>query len=381
MKNKIIKTVIAVVVLLIAGYLFYDKIYLPKTTYKTITPKTGKISQQVFGIGNVGAKNIYSINAGVSAKILSINTDEGKWVKKGELLATLDEVDLPTLLQEAKLSVKKAFFALKASEKQLVGLKAQEKLATITYKRYDKLLKQSFASKAEYDNAKANLSNIKSQVEVVKAQINSAKEELKISKKAVEALKIKISKYKIYSPIDGFVISKDAEVAQDVLPNQTILKIVDPKTVWIKTYIDEKISGDIKVNQKATIALRSQNGKKLQGFVKRIVAQSDPVTLEREVDVAFDKVPIPFYINEQAQVTISTKSFDNVLKVPANLIIYKNAQSGVWIVKNNKAQFQKVTIIARGDKFVGVKGLNSNAKLIIVNSNNKPLKEGMRIHL
>ena len=381
MISKIVKYLIVIAIVAAGGYLFYKKVYIPKTTYTTITPQKGDISEQVFGIGNVGAKNTYLINAGVGSKILSILTDEGRWVKKGDLLVTMDEVDLPKLLEQSKISVQKAEFALKASQKRLKGLIAQKDLAYKTYIRYKKLKNQSFASQAEYDKAKADLNEIISQIDVTKAEIESAKAEIDRAKKSVEALEVKISKYKIYSPVDGFVISKEAETAQDVLPNQTILKIVDPKTVWVKTYIDEKISGGVKVGQKATIALRSQNGKKLNGYVKRIVTQSDPVTLEREVDVAFDKVPIPFYINEQAQVVISTKKFSDVIKVPANLIVYKDEKAGVWVAKGDKAHFQKIEIIARGEDFVGVKGISLNDKLIKISPNNKPLKEGMRIHL
>ncbi len=381
MINKIVKYLVILAIIGIGGFLFYNKIYIPKITYKTTLPKKGNISVKVFGIGNEGAKDIYSINAGVSAKVLSILTDEGKWVKKGDLLVVMDEVNLPELLKEAKLGVNKAKFDFIASQKELKGFLAQKSLALITFKRYDKLKKQSFVSKAEYDKAKSDLSQIKAQIEATKAHINSAKIGIKIAKKAVDSLQTRISRYKIYSPVSGFVISKNIQTHQAVLPNQTILEIVDPKTVWIKTYIDEKISADIKVGQKAIITLRSKQNKKLKGYVKRIVAQSDPVTLEREVDVAFDKLPIPFYINEQAQVVIITKQFKKLLRVPANLIVYKDEKPGIWIVKNNKAHFQNVKIIARGENYIGISGIKDNTKLLITSPGNKPLKEGMSLHL
>ena len=212
------------------------------------------------------------------------------WVKKGDLLVTMDTVDIPQLLDEAKISVKKANSELIASQKELQSIKAQKNLAQVTYNRYAKLQKQSFASQAEYDKAKADLDVINAQIEATKAHINSAKAEVTRAKKGVEALEVKLSRYKIYAPVDGYVISKDAEIAQSVTPSQSILKIVDPKTVWIKAYIDEKISGDVKVGQKASITLRSQNDKKFSGYVKRIVAQSDAITEEREVNIAFDKL-------------------------------------------------------------------------------------------
>ena len=42
--------------------MFYNKVYVPKTTYKTISPEVGSLNVEIFGIGNVGAQNIYSIN-------------------------------------------------------------------------------------------------------------------------------------------------------------------------------------------------------------------------------------------------------------------------------------------------------------------------------
>ena len=110
--SKIVKYLIILVAVGMGVFVFYNKIYVPKTTYKTISPEVGSLYVEVFGIGNVGAQNIYSINAQTGGKIVSILSDEGKWVKKGDLLVTIDTVDIPQLLEEAKISVKKANFEL-----------------------------------------------------------------------------------------------------------------------------------------------------------------------------------------------------------------------------------------------------------------------------
>ncbi len=378
--KKIVKYLIILAVVVVAGLIFYNRVYIPKTTYKTISPKVGDLSVEVSGIGNVSAKDIYSINAQMGGKILSILSDEGEWVKKGDLLVTMDSVDLPLLLQEAKISIKKANSELKASQKELQSLKAQKNLAYITYKRYAKLKKDSFASQAEYDKAKAELETITAQIEAAKAHINSATTEVSRAKKGVEALEVKLSRYKLYAPVDGYVISKSAQSAQSVVPSQTILKIVDPKTIWIKAYIDEKISGDVRVGQKALIQLRSQRDKKFSAIVKRIVAQSDIITGEREVNVAFDDLPIPFYINEQAEVSITVKKLKDVLKVPSNVIVYKDGKASVWVALDKKAKLQNVEIIARSKDEIAISGLDKNRKIIIPQTDKKPLKNGMSIH-
>jgi len=377
---KIVKKyIIILAAVLVMGGVFYNKVYIPKTTYEIISPTSGELLVEIFGIGDLGAKNIYTINAQTGGKILNIYTDEGEWVKKGDLLVSIDSVDMPELLEEAKISVKKASSELVASKKELESLKAQINLALVTFKRYEKLKKQSFASQSEYDKAKADLDVVDAQIKATKARIKSANIEIERSKKNVEAIKVKLSRFNIYAPTDGYVIAKDAEVAQSVTPSQTILKIVDPKTVWVKTYVDEKISGEIRVGQDATITLRSQRDKKYKGIVKRIVAQTDPITQEKEIDVAFENLPIPFYINEQAEVLIATKRFSNIVKISSKFLVSKNGSLGMWVKKDSKAHFKKLDITARGEDELSASNLNINDEIIVVSSKKKPLYEDASI--
>ena len=378
--NKPLKYTLIAAGIIAAGTLFYNKVYIPKTTYERISPTVGEMRTEVYGIGNVGAERIYQITAQTGGRILAIHTDEGKWVKKGDLLIEIDSVDLPQLLEEAKIAAKKAASEYIASQKEMQSLLAQKELAKITYRRYLKLKERSFASKAEYDKAKADLDVVNAQIEATKAHITSAKMEVARANKAVGALEEKLSRFTVHSPVDGYVIARKAEVAQSVLPSQTILQIVKPKEVWVRAFIDEKLSGSIKVGQKADIKLRSQYERIFKGSVKRIVAQSDPVTQEREVDVAFNKVPIPFYINEQAEVTISSKTYQNVVKIPAKALTYYQEKAGVWTEKDGHAHFIPVKILTRDHDEVAVEGIEKNTEILVESSHKKPIKEGSRVH-
>ena len=378
--NTMIKYVIVALLVVGGALVFYNKVYIPKSTYNKITPTKGNLDVTVFGIGEVDAKDIYSVNAQTSAKILTITKDAGDWVKKGELLVAMDPVDLPQLLQEAKIAVKKASLEHIASKKELQSLVAQKKLALITYKRYAKLKEQSFASQSEYDKAKADLDALNAQIAASKARINAAAAEIVRAQKGVEALSVKLSRYTITAPIDGYVIAREADVAESVAPTMPILKIVDPKTVWIKASIDERISGAIAVGQKAIITLRSQANKKFLGLVKRIAPQSDAVTQEREVDVAFEKLPIPFYMNERAEVLITTKTLKDVVKIPSDLLVHKENRVGVWIDSNSKAHFNEVKVLGISNNEAAVSGLSLSAKVLVPVANKKPLFEGSGIH-
>ena len=121
--KKTTNYLIAVAVVLAAGGLFYFKVYLPKTTFETVKAERKSMDDTVFGIGQVDAKNIYPLGAQTGGKILEILVDEGDWVKKGDLIASIDPVDMPQLLDEAKISGKKARLEVEASLKELESLR------------------------------------------------------------------------------------------------------------------------------------------------------------------------------------------------------------------------------------------------------------------
>ncbi|WP_456429482.1 efflux RND transporter periplasmic adaptor subunit [Nitratifractor sp.] len=377
MRNRWLKWGILALVIGGAAVLFYKKVYLPKSTYNYETAKQGELNLTVFGIGNVSAKNIHPIASNTGGKILKIFKDQGESVHKGEIIATLDPVDLPDQLAQAKAVLEKSRFETEASRQELRQLEAQQELARANFRRYETLNKRGYAAQEEYDKARTDLKVVQAQIAAAKARIASSLAEQKRSQKSIDALQQKIDRLRVLSPMDGTVVSKDAEAGQTIAAQQPIVTVVDPREVWVKAYIDERISGQIAKKQKAQIVLRSKAGQKLRGFVARIEAESDPVTEERVVDVAFDKVPIPFYLNEQAEVTITTGLLHDVLLVPIRLVRH----GGVWVYRRGEAHFIKLEILGKNDRFAAVKGLREGEKILVPDPHKKPLFEGADIRL
>jgi len=245
-----IRYAIALLLILAGGVLFYFKAYIPKTTFKTTHPKEGNIEVKVFGIGEMGAKDIYAVGSQMGGKIVTLLSDQGQWVKKGELLATIDPVDLPQLREEANLALKKASQESEALKKELDNIQAQKKLALLTYTRYKKLKEQGYVSQAEYDKAKTDLEGIKAQIAATSARIDSSKSEISRLQKNIEGLDEKLSRYKVYAPVDWLRhLQRCRSCPNPYDPRKRYFRIVDPKTVWVKAYIDERISGKVKTRQ------------------------------------------------------------------------------------------------------------------------------------
>lgn len=372
---------IAIILISLFGIFFYTKVYIPKDTFKIVAPQKGTLQVSIHGIGNVSAKDIYPITAQSGGKITAILTDEGKWIKKGDLLVVMDGEDLQAQVQSAQASLQKATFDTEASKSELANTQAQRTLIQKTYDRYQALNQQGYVTKAEYDKAKSDLQSIQAAITTARSKINASIAEAHRAQKNVEALEIKIKNLKVYAPVDGLVLSKDAQEAQDVLPTTAILKIVDPKTLWVETNIDERISAQIKLNQQASIALRSHPNHPYAGKVVRIETQSDAVTLERKIDVAFDAIPKPFYINAQALVNIAVKKYENVFKIPLNLLVTREGKLGIWVLKEGRASFLVVQKIAQNDNEIAISNISDQTKIIVPNASKKPLRDGMKIRL
>jgi hypothetical protein len=161
-------------------------------------------------------------------------------------------------------------------------------------------------------------------------------------------------------------------------PNQTIVEIVNPKDVWVATNIDTRISGNINIGNSATILLRSSS-KEYKGTVSSIKPVNNNITYEREVDIVFNNLPIPFYLQEQAIIKINLKTLKDIVKIPTKVLDIYNQQQGVWIETNGKVSFKHIKILAYDKDLIATKDINSNINLVIPNPKNKTLSNGMKI--
>jgi RND family efflux transporter MFP subunit len=359
---------------------FYNKIYVTKSTFETTKPEQGDLLVATRAIGNVSAKDIYEITPQSSGVIEDIYFDEGEWVKKGDLLFSIKPIELPLLQEEAETMVNKARMQKNSLGKTKEGLIAQQKLLQTTYERYTKLLAQKFVTQAEYDKSKSELETLNAQIATLDSEILTAELEILGAQKNLQALNAKRFSLKVYAPVDGYITKKSAQKEQYILASQSVFRIVDATTLWIEVNVDERVAKQIVLEAFSTIKLRSCDTL-FNGKVKRIFAQSNPVTRERKVAVAFDSIPMPFYLNEQAEVNIASAKYENVLKLPLSLVEQKDARLGVWVVKENHAYFTPITLLAKNHQEVAIlEGITKNDTLLIPAQEKRPLMHGMRVY-
>ena len=378
MKNYI-KYIVYLAILLVVGFGFYNKIYIPKHTFKTVSATKGSIEVKVNGVGNVGARNIYKIGSLYGGKISGFKVEEGAYVEQNELIATIDSVDLSDKIAEQKALKSKLLNDIESLKIDRLSAKVNFKYQNEVFNKNKKLYKLHTISNLNYQKYLTAKDTAKLKIESIDAHIASLKDQVRQIVALINGLQKRLVRYTIKAPISGYVTKKIAVNYQIIMPNQTLLELVNTKDVWVKTYIDTRLSGKVKLGDSASIKLRSSN-KIYKGKVVNINPINNPITYEREIDVAFDKLPIPFYLEEQAIVKIHIKTLKDALIIPTKALSTYKGKNGVWILKDNKVEFKPVKIIAYDGEKVALKDVSADAKLVIPDPKKVALKDGLKIY-
>jgi len=267
--------------------------------------KTQTHSTQVNGVGTLEAKEIITISPKHASKISTVYADEGETVSKGAHLAQMELSELTGIQTQNSAAIDKSR-AQVASQKALIeDLKGKQTLADATLKRYTNLIKGGFVTQAEFDSVQASAKSASFALVSAQEALKLSEHEVKRTIGSLDSVNATINDYSLRSPIDGIIISREAEAGSTIGAGTAVFKIANPKTLWVRTYIDERQSGTLQVGQKAVVTLRSTGEQKYAGVVSRIGVMSDRITEERVVYITLDHLPIPFSLGEQAEVQIN----------------------------------------------------------------------------
>jgi HlyD family secretion protein len=241
----------AVLVILCGGYWGFTKLKSAEQTYSFETAKVGKgsIANTITATGTLEAIKTVSVGTQVSGVIEKINVDFNSQVKKGQLLAQLDETPLLAQLDQSKASVDQG-------ESQVKYMKA-------TYERYKALIQKKLIAQSDFDLAEYNY--------------NNSLATLKNAKSVYDKNRINLSYARIYSPIDGVILNRAVDEGQTVAASfstPTLFTIANDLTqMRVEAKIDEADIGQIRLNQRVKFSVDAYPEMKFDGSVSEIRMQ------------------------------------------------------------------------------------------------------------
>lgn len=367
-------------VLLLVGFGFVVARSGPLAPTKiTITRvEHGSLSSSLFGIGTVEARRSYFIGPTAAGRVKAVHVDVGEHVKAGQMLAEIDPVDLDQRLRSIDASYARASSAILAAEAQRKDVLARQSVANLNAKRYRDLGDKHFVSPSAVESKQQELTSAQAAVDASEANLQSARQEAVRLRADQDALLQQRKNLRLLAPSDGVVTSRDAEVGSTVIAGQSVLKLIEPDSLWVKVRLDQGRSRGLAAGQAASIVLRSSPETPLTGKVVRIEPLSDSVTEERITLVAFDQIPVGLSIGEMAEVTIQVVANKPGLTLP-NAAIKQAPHAGVWKLQDGKPTF--VAIKLGGSSLDGLvqvlEGINSGDEIVVYSE--RELSEGGRV--
>lgn len=336
------------------------------------------LSPGVYGIGTVEAQHAYAVGPIQAGRVLRVLADQGDRVQAGQLLAEIDPVDMRQRAEAAASATARARQAARAAQAQVAEADSRVQLAQANSARYQALYQQNFVAKEMVDSRRHEAAAAEAALAAARANAAGAQREIGRAEAELQGIDQQRSSLRLVSPIDGVVTAREAEPGTTVVAGQAVLRLVDPARLWVRARVDQARAEGVQVGQAADIVLRSAPGAVLPGKVVRIDLQSDAVTEERIVNVAFDPPPAQLYLGELAEVTIRQPGARNVLAVPRAALAQYQGRIGVWRIQQGRARFQAVQPgVQTAEQVQILSGLAEGDRLIAYSA--KQLDDGVRV--
>lgn len=354
---------------------------LAPTRVTIVQVAQGEVSPALSGIGTVEARRTYLIGPTAAGRVNRVLVDVGETVKQGQLVAEMDTVDLDDRVTSAVAAVSRARSAVVTAEAQVNDAKSRQELADIEVRRYIDLGRKDIVSQSTVEGKVQQKSSADAQLAAAEAALAGAREELARLNAEKEGVKQQRQNIRMMAPADGVVISRDAEPGSTVLAGQSVIKLVQPSSLWIKVRVDQGRSAGLRVGLPAEITLRSNPGRPLAGKVVRLEPVSDSVTEERIAEVAFDRLPQGVSIGEMAGITLYLPAISDALVLPNASLSHQGARTGVWRHEDGHIRFVPVKTGAEGldGKVQIVGGLRAGDEVVVYSE--RELRDDSRIKI
>lgn len=336
--RKITIALVGLLVLLVAGaawWRFGHALDLP-----VAVARQGAIVARVVGPGSVQARVPVTLSSRINATVTQVMVDVGDAVRQGQVLVTLDDRDLSARRGVVAGQSEALLRNTDGARAALAKAQADLELARSKLRRDKDLLAQGFVSQAVVDASTAALDAAAAGVDAARATLAAREADARTLVQEARYADVTLSHTRIPAPMDAVVVQRLGEVGNTVVPGTPLLKLVDPRTVWVATRVDESVVGRVQPGQAASIRLRG--GELLPGKVARIARQSDAATRELDVHVAFDSVPQRFAIDQEAEVSIAVGEDRGILVPLAALTRDRSGRQGVLVIEGERTRFQPV---------------------------------------
>ena len=318
--------------------------------------------------GYVTARRRATVSSKVTGKVLEVFIEEGQAVRKGQVLARLDDSQM-----RAALAVARAQEG--ASRRVAAEDEARLREAELTLKRRADLVKEGVIGKAELDAAEA-------QVESLRARIALALQQVEVAQSQVHMRQTDLNDMVVRAPFDGVAISKDAQPGEMISPVSAgggftrtgIGTIVDMSSLEIEVDVSESYINRVRPAQPVEAVLDAYPDWRIPAHVITTVPSADRQKATVRVRIGFESLEpriLPdmgvkvSFLNDRPSAPDANAQRARLL-VPKTAVRTEGNASILFVVRDERVERRAVKVGAEdGDRVEIVSGVNAGERVVV----------------
>lgn len=238
---------------------------------------------------SVMSDELVNISSEIGGRLLSIRVREGDYVRKGQLIATIDTEFI---------------------QKQIDEVQTRLTLAETVFEKQKRLWDKNIGSEIQYLEAKNNKESIE---------------------KSLETLKVQLSKSNIYSPVNGSVDREFLESGELASPGMPIVSVLNTNKLKVVADVPENYLVKVNKGQDVSITFPAID-KVIERKISMIGRSIDPSNRTFKIEIMTDNLGGILKPNLLAEASFKDLSLDNVIAIPIELVQEEvNGNSYVYV--------------------------------------------------
>ena len=365
---------------------------------KIETIKLSPVEEEYEAVGTVRSKTTSSLSSKTVGSILAVHVREGDRVKIGQLLIEIDDRDSQSQLQKAEAGLREVREGLEEIEQNIHGAEAARggaeagrALALATFKRYKALLEQKSASQQEFDEVQAKMKIAEAEadragrmLQALTAKKSQVLAKMEQAKADITSAQIYVGYGRITSPMNGVVVSKQADIGLLAAPGVPLLTVEDNSRYRLEVSVEDSLLGRIRLGSPSQISIDALGPQEFSRRVTEVVPASDPGS--RSSTVKIDLLDVKGSSGSQAALrsglygkarfSIGRKQ---ILQVPLKAILQRGQLVSVFVVDSSQILHLRLIKTGKqyGDQLGVLSGLNDGDQIVVEGI--ERAKEGDRI--